>query len=91
MGLAVSSSSVTPCADPMCPVALMNWMVGGTFHALIGDKSRQRITVLRAKDGESSPLEFCPCATEEKERDEWGRGVILPPESPPSKLTKTGR
>ena len=66
--------------EPLYPQALMNWMVEGTFHALVVDKSQQRLTVWRVKDGEPSEVESYRCATGENEGDKWVRGDMKTPE-----------
>ncbi|MFH1113985.1 MAG: L,D-transpeptidase family protein [Pseudomonadota bacterium] len=67
-------------AESKYPVALMNWMVDGTFHALIVDKSRQRLTVWEVKDGEPSMIESYRCSTGENSGDKWVRGDMRTPE-----------
>ncbi len=79
--LVVSLWSAGSCfAEPLYPVALMNWMVEGTFHALIVDKSQQRLTVWQIKDGEPSMVESYRCATGENDGDKWVRGDMRTPE-----------
>ncbi len=58
----------------------MNWMVEGTFHALLVDKSQQRLTVWQIKDGEPSVVESYRCATGENDGDKWVRGDMRTPE-----------
>lgn len=68
------------CGEALYPVALMNWMVDGAFHALIVDKSQQRLTVWRIQDGEPSVVESYRCSTGENEGDKWVRGDMKTPE-----------
>ncbi len=65
--------------ESLYPVALMNWMVEGNFHALIVDKSQQRLTVWRIKDGEPSMIESYRCSTGENDGDKWVRGDMRNP------------
>ncbi|AFM24162.1 hypothetical protein Desti_1450 [Desulfomonile tiedjei DSM 6799] len=67
-------------AEPLYPAALMNWMVEGTFHVLIVDKSQQRLGVWQIKDGEPLLLESYRCSTGENEGDKWVRGDMRTPE-----------
>jgi len=67
-------------AEKLYPAALMNWMLEGSFHALIVDKSQQRLFVWKVKDGEPSLVESYPCATGENEGDKWARGDMKTPE-----------
>ena len=67
-------------AQPQYPVALMNWMAEGAFQALIVDKSQQRLSVWRIKDGEPTMIESYRCATGEKDGDKWVRGDMKTPE-----------
>jgi murein L,D-transpeptidase YafK len=62
------------------PVALMNWMVEGSFHALIVDKSQQRLSVWLTKNGEPRNVESYRCATGENPGDKWVRGDMKTPE-----------
>ena len=76
---------ITCCAgasgsEPLYPVALMNWMVEGTFHAVIVDKAQQRLSVWRIKDGEPSMVESYRCSTGENDGDKWVRGDMKTPE-----------
>ena len=66
--------------EPLYPQALMNWMVEGTFHALIVDKSQQRLTVWEIKDGEPTIAESYKCSTGENDGDKWVRGDMKTPE-----------
>jgi len=66
--------------EPLYPQALMNWMVEGTFHALIVDKSQQRLTVWQIQDGEPSIVESYRCSTGENDGDKWVRGDMKTPE-----------
>ncbi len=67
-------------SEPLYPQALMNWMVEGTFHAMIVDKSQQRLSVWRIKDGEPSLVESYRCSTGENDGDKWVRGDMKTPE-----------
>lgn len=67
-------------AEPLYPVALMNWMVEGTFHALIVDKSQQMLSIWRIRDGEPTMVESYRCSTGENEGDKWVRGDMRTPE-----------
>lgn len=67
-------------AERLYPVALMNWMVEGTFHALIVDKSQQMLSIWRIKDGEPSMVESYRCSTGENQGDKWVRGDMRTPE-----------
>jgi murein L,D-transpeptidase YafK len=67
-------------SETLYPQALMNWMVEGTFHAMIVDKSQQRLTVWRIKDGEPSLVEAFRCSTGENDGDKWVRGDMKTPE-----------
>lgn len=67
-------------AEPLYPAPLMNWMCEGTFHALIVDKSQQRLTVWRIKDGEPALVESFRCSTGENSGDKWVRGDMRTPE-----------
>ncbi len=73
-------SCVAAGAESKYPVALMNWMVEGTFHALIVDKSQQRLTVWEIKEGEPSMIESYRCSTGENSGDKWVRGDMRTPE-----------
>lgn len=73
-------SCETAWAERLYPVALMNWMVEGTFHALIVDKSQQTMSVWRIKDGEPEMVESYRCSTGENEGDKWVRGDMKTPE-----------
>jgi murein L,D-transpeptidase YafK len=67
-------------AEKLYPAALMNWTLEGSFHALIVDKSQQRLFVWKIKDGEPSLVESYACATGENEGDKWARGDMKTPE-----------
>jgi murein L,D-transpeptidase YafK len=67
-------------SEPLYPQALMNWMVEGTFHAMIVDKSQQRLSVWRIKDGEPALVESYRCSTGENDGDKWVRGDMKTPE-----------
>lgn len=70
----------TPADETLYPDCLMNWMVEGTFHALIVDKSTQKLTVWRINDGEPSVVETFRCSTGENGGDKWVRGDMKTPE-----------
>jgi murein L,D-transpeptidase YafK len=55
-------------------------MVEGEFHALIADKSQQKLTVWRIRDGEPELVESYRCATGENQGDKWVRGDMRTPE-----------
>ncbi|HMK36876.1 MAG TPA: L,D-transpeptidase family protein [Desulfomonilaceae bacterium] len=78
--LALAWSTAAHASEPLYPVALMNWMVEGCFHALIVDKSQQRLFVWRIKDGEPSLVESYRCSTGENDGDKWVRGDMRTPE-----------
>jgi murein L,D-transpeptidase YafK len=78
--LAVVCSAGVSGSEPLYPVALMNWMVEGTFHAVIVDKAKQQLTVWRIKDGEPSMIESYRCSTGENDGDKWVRGDMKTPE-----------
>jgi len=67
-------------AERLYPVALMNWMVEGSFYALIADKSQQRLSVWKIKDGEPALVESYRCSTGENNGDKWVRGDMKTPE-----------
>lgn len=67
-------------AEKLYPAALLNWMIEGRFHALVVDKSQQRLTVWRILDGEPRAVESYPCSTGENEGDKWVRGDMRTPE-----------
>jgi len=70
----------TLAGEPVYPDCLMNWMVEGTFHAVIVDKSSQKLTVWRIDDGEPSVVETFRCSTGESGGDKWVRGDMKTPE-----------
>ncbi len=78
--LVMACSAGASGSEPLYPVALMNWMVEGTFHAVIVDKARQRLSVWRVKDGEPSMVESYRCSTGENDGDKWVRGDMKTPE-----------
>jgi len=78
--LTLICASKAQCAEPLYPVALMNWMVEGTFHALIVDKSQQKLTVWKIKDGEPTMVDSYRCSTGENDGDKWVRGDMKTPE-----------
>jgi murein L,D-transpeptidase YafK len=78
--LACAWSTACYGSEPQYPIALMNWMVEGSFHALIVDKSQQQLHVWRIKDGEPSLVESFRCSTGENEGDKWVRGDMRTPE-----------
>jgi len=80
VSLTLALPGVSSGAERQYPVALMNWMVDGTFHALIVDKSQQRLTVWEVKEGEPSMIESYRCSTGENEGDKWVRGDMRTPE-----------
>jgi murein L,D-transpeptidase YafK len=67
-------------SEPRYPVALMNWMVEGTYHALIVDKSQQRLMVWKVTEGEPAMIASFRCSTGENEGDKWVRGDMKTPE-----------
>ncbi len=62
------------------PDVLLNWMVEGTFHALIVDKSRQELGVWRIQNGEPILVETYKCSTGERDGDKWTRGDMRTPQ-----------
>ncbi|MBI4962982.1 MAG: L,D-transpeptidase family protein [Desulfomonile tiedjei] len=78
--LTLFGSPAAECGEPLYPVALMNWMVEGSFHALIVDKSQQKLTVWKVKDGEPTMVESYKCSTGENDGDKWVRGDMRTPE-----------
>ncbi len=78
--LVIACSPGASGSEPLYPVALMNWMVEGTFHAVIVDKAQQRLSVWRIKDGEPSMVESYRCSTGENDGDKWIRGDMKTPE-----------
>ncbi|MCA1961385.1 MAG: L,D-transpeptidase family protein [Desulfomonile sp.] len=78
VALALAASGAP--AEPLYPAALMNWMVEGSFHALIVDKSEQRLHVWHIRDGEPRLIESYRCSTGEKDGDKWVRGDMRTPE-----------
>ncbi|MDQ7783881.1 MAG: L,D-transpeptidase family protein [Desulfomonilaceae bacterium] len=78
--LNIALTGIVSAAERQYPVALMNWMVEGTFHALIVDKSQQRLTVWEIREGEPSMIESYRCSTGENEGDKWVRGDMRTPE-----------
>ncbi len=78
--LVMAAAASAPCAERLYPVALMNWMVEGTFYAVIVDKAQQRLSVWRIKDGEPSMVESYRCSTGENDGDKWVRGDMRTPE-----------
>lgn len=77
---ALTLGASTGSAEPLYPAALMNWMVEGSFHALIVDKSEQRLYVWHIRDGEPRLIESYRCSTGEKDGDKWVRGDMRTPE-----------
>lgn len=67
-------------SEPLYPRALMNWMSEGTSHAMIVDKSQQRLTVWQIKNGEPTLVESYRCSTGENPGDKWVRGDMKTPE-----------
>lgn len=80
VSLTVALPGVCAGAENQYPIALMNWMSDGNFHALIVDKSQQRLTVWEVKEGEPSMIESYRCSTGENEGDKWVRGDMRTPE-----------
>ena len=72
--LVIACSPGASGSEPLYPVALMNWMVEGTFHAVIVDKAQQRLSVWRIKDGEPSMVESYRCSTGENDGDKSDSG-----------------
>ncbi|MGO9118145.1 MAG: L,D-transpeptidase family protein [Desulfomonilaceae bacterium] len=66
--------------ETLYPQALMNWMVEGTFHALVVDKSQQRLSVWEVRNGQPSIVESYKCSTGENDGDKWVRGDMKTPE-----------
>ncbi|MEJ2719225.1 MAG: L,D-transpeptidase family protein [Deltaproteobacteria bacterium] len=58
----------------------MNWMVEGTSHALIVEKSCQRLSVWKIENGEPRMIESCRCSTGKNVGDKWVRGDMRTPE-----------
>lgn len=79
LALLVFPESSVP-SEPQYPACLMNWMVDGTFHALIVNKSEQQLTVWTIRDGVPSLVETFPCSTGERDGDKWIRGDMKTPE-----------
>jgi murein L,D-transpeptidase YafK len=78
--LAAAWSPLAQCGEPLYPQALMNWLVEGSMHAMIVDKSEQRLSVWKIKDGEPALVESYRCSTGENEGDKWVRGDMKTPE-----------
>jgi murein L,D-transpeptidase YafK len=78
--LVIVCSARASSSEPLYPVALMNWMVEGTFHAVIVDKAQQRLSIWRIKDGEPSMVDSYRCSTGENDGDKWVRGDMKTPE-----------
>jgi murein L,D-transpeptidase YafK len=78
--LAVIHSGDASAREPQYPAVLLNWMVEGTFHALIVDKSRQELGVWRVRNGEPALIESYRCSTGERDGDKWARGDMKTPE-----------
>ena len=55
-------------------------MVEGTYHALIVDKSQQRLMVWKVTEGEPAMIASFRCSTGENEGDKWVRGDMKTPE-----------
>ena len=66
--------------EPLYPEVLLNWMVDGTFHAVIADKSEQHLGIWEIRDGEPRLLHNIPCSTGENAGDKWVRGDMKTPE-----------
>lgn len=80
LGLLIISSAAHARAERRYPAPLMNWMVEGKFHALIVDKSAQRLTVWEVDGGRPALVESYPCSTGENPGDKWVRGDMKTPE-----------
>lgn len=80
VGVLYSVATATASAERLYPTALMNWMVEGSFHALIVDKSEQKLYVWHIRDGEPALVESYRCSTGEKDGDKWVRGDMRTPE-----------
>lgn len=68
------------CKEKLIPTALLNWLVEGSFHVLVADKSEQRLNVWKIENGEPTVVESFKCATGEKSGDKWVRGDMRTPE-----------
>jgi murein L,D-transpeptidase YafK len=66
--------------ETLYPQALMNWTVEGAFHALIVDKSQQRLSVWEIRNGQPSIVESYKCSTGENDGDKWVRDDRKTPE-----------
>ncbi len=66
--------------ETLYPQALMNWTIEGTFHALIVDKSQQRLSIYEIRNGQPSVVESYKCSTGENDGDKWVRGDMKTPE-----------
>lgn len=80
IGAALTLAAATVSAEHLYPTALMNWMVEDSFHAIIVDKSEQRLYVWHIREGEPRLVESYRCSTGEKEGDKWIRGDMRTPE-----------
>lgn len=69
-----------PAGEPLYPDVLMNWMIGGTFHAVIADKSQQHLGIWEIQEGEPRLVESFRCSTGESGGDKWVRGDMKTPE-----------
>lgn len=72
--------AAVPAEEPLYPEVLLNWMVGGTFHAVIADKSRQQLEIWEIHEGEPRLVESFQCSTGENAGDKWVRGDMKTPE-----------
>lgn len=66
--------------EALYPAILMNWMVDGTFHAAIVDKSQQQLGIWRIEHGEPRLVESFRCSTGENRGDKWVQGDMRTPE-----------
>ncbi len=78
--LMVCAVGNTKASEQLYPIALMNWMVEGSYYALIVDKSQQKLFVWQIKDGEPLLTETFRCSTGENDGDKWVRGDMRTPE-----------
>ncbi len=62
------------------PAPLLSGLTEGSFHALIVDKSEQKLSVWRVKNGEASIVDSFRCSTGENPGDKWVRGDMKTPE-----------
>lgn len=62
------------------PAPLLSGLTEGSFHALIVDKSQQKLSVWRVKNGEAEIVDSFRCSTGENPGDKWIRGDMKTPE-----------